>query len=350
MGDAAKVEIAALDPGTASPEELDAWCGVASAATVEDLPDDPQLPPSVVIARLRNPPPGERQRSWLARLEGAAAGICTLSLPDAPNKALAYVEMQATPALRRRGVGTALLSTAVGEAVAHGRTTIGTEVLAGMAGAAFAEALGFSCGLREHRRLLAIGDLDMVALVQIVDGTPPGYRLARWSQRVPDEFIDAYAAAKAAMADAPTGDLQWRAETYDAIRWREMEAAMERRNNELRIVVALTQPGGKVAAFTELTVSRDAPRRATQEDTAVVLAHRGHGLGLIVKAELLRWLLSERHDVIDIETWNADSNAHMIAVNERLGFRLDVAWLEYEAPADALAERLGTTAGCPVRP
>jgi len=192
--------------------------------------------------------------------------------------------------------------------------------------------------------------VDTTALDQIVTGTPLSYRLARWSQRVPDEFIDAYAAAKAAMADAPTGDLQWRPETYDATRWRDMEAMMERRNNELRIVTALTQPGGEVAAFTELSVARDAPRRATQEDTAVVPAHRGRGLGLIVKAELLRWLRSDRDDVVDIETWNADSNAHMIAVNQRLGFRLDVAWLEYEAPADALAERLGVAAGYSVRP
>lgn len=347
MGDAAQVEIAALEPGTAGPEDLAAWCRVASAATAEDLPEDPQLPASVVLARLRNPPPGERQQSWLARQDAAAVGICTLSLPDPPNEALGYVEIQVAPALRRRGVGTALLSMGVGEATAQGRTTIGMEVLAGRAGAAFAEALGFSCGLREHRRLLPVGEVDTTALGQIVAGTPSGYLLARWSHRVPEEFIDAYAAAKAAMADAPTGDLQWRPETYDATRWREMEAAMARRNNELRIVAALTQPGGKVAAFTELTVARDHPRRATQEDTAVVPAHRGRGLGLIVKAELLRWLLSERDDVIDIETWNADSNAHMIAVNDRLGFRLDVAWLEYEAPAGALAERLGLAAGYP---
>ena len=48
-------------------------------------------------------------------------------------------------------------------------------------------------------------------------------------------------------------------------------------------------------------------------------AHRGHRLGMRLKVEMLR-LLRDRHpDIVQIDTWNAESNDHMIAVNEALG-------------------------------
>jgi hypothetical protein len=49
--------------------------------------------------------------------------------------------------------------------------------------------------------------------------------------------------------------------------------------------------------------------------------HRGHRLGLLVKAENLRMLRRHFPDTMTVTTWNAVSNRHMIAVNEALGFR-----------------------------
>ena len=62
-----------------------------------------------------------------------------------------------------------------------------------------------------------------------------------------------------------------------------------------------------------------APAVAFQEDTSVVRAHRGHRLGLLMKADMLRWISHERPEVSATDTWNATTNHHMIAVNERLG-------------------------------
>ena len=53
----------------------------------------------------------------------------------------------------------------------------------------------------------------------------------------------------------------------------------------------------------------------------MVRAHRGHRLGLLLKAEMLRWLAEAEPQVTSIDTWNAESNDHMIAVNERLRYR-----------------------------
>ena len=56
-----------------------------------------------------------------------------------------------------------------------------------------------------------------------------------------------------------------------------------------------------------------------QHDTSVVGAHRGHRLGLLLKASMLQWLAEERAAAGEVDTWNAESNDHMIGVNEQLG-------------------------------
>jgi RimJ/RimL family protein N-acetyltransferase len=54
--------------------------------------------------------------------------------------------------------------------------------------------------------------------------------------------------------------------------------------------------------------------------TAVTREHRGHRLGLLVKIAMLELLAAEEPQVERIETFNAESNGHMIAVNEALGY------------------------------
>ena len=61
---------------------------------------------------------------------------------------------------------------------------------------------------------------------------------------------------------------------------------------------------------------------AHQHDTSVLREHRGHRLGLLLKAEMMRWLAEQEPQIAAIDTWNAETNDHMIAVNERLGYRV----------------------------
>ena len=65
-----------------------------------------------------------------------------------------------------------------------------------------------------------------------------------------------------------------------------------------------------------------ARRHGHQHDTSVVRAHRGHRLGLLLKADMMRWLAEVEPQLQTIDTLNAESNDHMIGVNERLGYRV----------------------------
>jgi len=55
----------------------------------------------------------------------------------------------------------------------------------------------------------------------------------------------------------------------------------------------------------------------------VLREHRGHGLGLRLKAANALRLMDELPEVSSIRTWNAASNAYMLAVNRRLGYAVD---------------------------
>ena len=64
--------------------------------------------------------------------------------------------------------------------------------------------------------------------------------------------------------------------------------------------------------------------------TLVDPAHRGHRLGLLTKIENLRYALDEFPGMRYIDTWNATVNAHMISINERMGFRPVDAWFDWQ--------------------
>ena len=79
-----------------------------------------------------------------------------------------------------------------------------------------------------------------------------------------------------------------------------------------------------------VAVDVERPHLAGQHDTSVVRAHRGHRLGLLLKLEMLRWLDEAEPQVEQIDTWNAESNDHMVDVNETLGYRIMGRGLEYQ--------------------
>ena len=61
----------------------------------------------------------------------------------------------------------------------------------------------------------------------------------------------------------------------------------------------------------------------------MVASHRGHLLGLLLKTDMNLWLREVQPQIAEISTWNAESNDHMIAVNEQLGYRVLGRGLEF---------------------
>lgn len=327
-----------IELGAPTEAQLAQWQDVVAAAWAHDRPDEPMPDQAPACARAPGPRPASGGRMWAAvDAAGRMCGVVCLRLP-ADRERAGEVDVQVLPGFRRRGIGTLLLAVAADGLRAWGCKTVVAQVLAGTSAVPFLEARGFQCVLSLRALLLRTADVDPARLAALVRAGRPGYRLLRWVGLVPDNLARELATAKRAMVEPPTGGpFAW-----DADRVRDMARAVAARGDVLYTVAALHGPAGapRIAGFTEVVVPSGTPHRAAQHDTAVVPEHRGRRLGIWVKADMLRWLLAERPQVREIETENADDNAHMLAVNLRLGFRPVHDYLDYQADISGLPSAL----------
>ena len=149
-----------------------------------------------------------------------------------------------------------------------------------------------------------------------------GYSLVSWDGRTPDEYLAQYAEVENAMGDAPH-DAGEEHSVWDADRVREqIDDIRERQGRHMYTLAALHDASGEMAAVTAVEPDQDHPEWGYQQLTAVTRKHRGHRLGLLVKAAMLDWLAEAEPGLERIVTGNAAVNEHMIAINEELGYEL----------------------------
>ena len=260
----------------------------------------------------------------MALVDGAVVGALRLLLPLRDNPRVAVVDLAVAPDARRRGTGTVLHEEAVRTARGRGRSELMTEVDEpgpDTPGRLFAQRHGWTCDLVETRRDLSL-PLDeerLGSLEQDARRASSGYRLVTWRDRTPEELLDDRALLERRMTtDAPHGDLPVEEEDWDAARVREYEQMHAERGRTVLSAGAVRE--GRLVAFTDLHLPADTPERAHQGGTLVLREHRGHRLGSLVKAAVLRQVLADFTSVRTVTTYNADSNVPMVAVNEALGF------------------------------
>ena len=121
-----------------------------------------------------------------------------------------------------------------------------------------------------------------------------------------------------AMNDAPLDDLEIADDVWTVPRLVASEASLTARGARVHRLVARRRSDGVLGGFTVFVVHVDHPI-GHQDDTGVVGEHRGHRLGMRLKAAMLQRLATVEPQLETIDTWNAESNAHMIAVNDELG-------------------------------
>jgi GNAT superfamily N-acetyltransferase len=312
------VQVVLLESGAVSDAEVAAVHAVHAAVVAVDRPLDPAPLLADLVDRFRGVRPGRRKIYLAARAEAGTVGfaVLVLSLVDNPRMGLVAVEVR--PGHRRRGVGTALLRGVLAELTAAGRSVLFAETDAGGPGDGFAAAHGLRVVETDRVSLLRLAEVEWPEVEAAAAGSPPGYRLVSAVGRTPDELLESYTRARAAMNDAPHGGADLEAFVFTPGWVRDAETALGKLG-ELRLVFAVAADG-EVAGFTEVLVGRQ-PQRARQRDTAVVPAHRGHGLGLWIKSAMLVALRAKRPEVTEVETGNSTANQRMLAINQRLGFR-----------------------------
>jgi GNAT superfamily N-acetyltransferase len=254
---------------------------------------------------------------------GEIAGWYRLEMPDLENRDRADLDLIVRPRDRRRGLGRALLRHAVQRAAANGRSILSGMAWRGTDGDAFARTTSANPGLVDIRRIQYLRKLPAGELARLrgpAEQAAAGYSLLSWTGPIPEEHLDQIARLYAAMADAPH-DPGVASATWDAQRIRErVNALFPVFGNRQYSVAARHDSTGEMAALTQIAVDPSMPEWGFQMLTAVTGQHRGHRLGLLVKIAMQELLAAEEPQLGQVETFNAEANQHMIAVNNALGY------------------------------
>ena len=277
----------------------DAAAVVALRATVF-----PYLVRGVASTRrvIASPPPGEDQVVLLAERDGVPAGsVIARRQPRAAEPGAGQVSLlHVHPEHRGRGVGSALL----GAATSHLRS-VGVHRVSAFAtpeAAGFARRRGF-----EPSRAVRYSAVDLTGFGVVPPPAADDIRLIPLRDVEERALHDAdVAAATDEPGDVPSQPAPYATWRYEC--WE--EPGLDRDAS----IVALADD--RIVSFSLLLRDGD---RAWSDMTATVPEHRGRGLARLVKTAALA--RAAAGGVRTAYTCNDESNAAMLAVNERLGYR-----------------------------
>lgn len=303
--------------------------------------DDQDLTPEALLPVLRSSA-DRTTHVWAVRRAGRIIGRAMVDVPMDEGARAVMATIELLPSAWGQGIGRAILPHIEAAARRHGRTVIHnwTEQQA-VDGPRLQPPTGFGSVPDDHaarflRRSgftleqvyrISVLELDQAcarlarALESEAADVARDYRVVSWLLPTPDAHVDGYAWMKSRMStDAPSADLAADEEQWDADRLRRMEERERERGHTMLVTAAQHRATGVLTAFTELGIGRDGRATTHQNDTLVLREHRGHRLGMLVKAAGLRAWTDVAPDSPRVITYNAEENRPMLAINEALGF------------------------------
>ncbi|WP_434438874.1 GNAT family N-acetyltransferase [Lentzea sp. E54] len=260
-----------------------------------------------------------RARWVVAREDGQIVGYAHGYLPSTDNAHLVVGNVVVDERRRGRGIGSALLRHALH--LANRDTAEASWVPGGSEGVRWATRRGFTVV-----SALTLQDLVLGGPLPEVGEVPSGYRLEHWSGRAPEDLLDAYVDALNTTSDQPMGDSSIELVTYTRERVRKEEDDLSAAGVDVWVVLALH--GDEAAGVTVIHRTLSRPSVGHQRYTGVLSAHRGKGLGRLVKAHLLHQLTGIR----TVETETNSVNEHMRRINHSLGFTDRLTTVDLSAP------------------
>ncbi len=309
-------------------DELHRYYTAMREAALFERPDAPLWGERDMLLSFRQLDPAESITPHAAFETGEIVGTAFYALPLLDNTEKAWLDVSVPPAVRRRGIGTALVAYLVDLAHGDGRETMLAESAYPFDRRddhpyrRFAERNGFELSLTEVRRdlELPVPRETLEAWIAEAAAHHAGYRIETFDDRIPAQLLESFLyVANQLSADAPQGEVAWEAEAVTP------EAYEQRRLNSIeagrRVYHTLgIGPDGDVVAHSTLSVPEEDMPNIYQWGTLVRRDHRGHRLGLAVKARSLLEVQRRHPERTRITTANAEINTHMVAINERMGF------------------------------
>ncbi|MCU1514028.1 MAG: family N-acetyltransferase [Microbacteriaceae bacterium] len=282
-----------------------------------------------------------KRRGLLALRDGQLLGYAVCEWHDEQDSPAAWLTVEVAEGARKRGVGSALYDGIVRMAQDAGKTAMQLYVMhnADTSGERLDSPTGFGSvaiddpGTRfllarkfafmqvERLSRLPLPAASSEFLATALAAAGGDYRTITWTGVTPDEWLGDIAVLRSAMAtDAPWAGIQPDESDWDAdrVKYRDQSEISETRT--LLSSAMQHVPTGGLVGFTQLSVPVEKSRSVSQYDTLVLQGHRGHRLGMLLKAANLIALEELWPGHPSVSSYNAEENRPMLSVNEQLGF------------------------------
>jgi predicted GNAT family acetyltransferase len=276
---------------------------------------------------------GQFNRDAALAPNGTVLGVGLYGGESERNLDLAWINLFVPEQARQQGADVALMTHARQIAATDGRTRISAQLSAAIGPDALAEQLG---GRNLGAVLAATLDLGAIDHDQYAAWAAPsahiaGYELVHWSSRCPEELAASYCLAQDAMHDQPAGEYAYEFARTEVEQVRADEERLTRYGAEHHVVAAVDGTG-QVAGFAEFVRYPDEPEAVDIWSTGVAREHRGHGLGLRLKAASSLWMRELDPSARLVGTANHEGNAAILRINRALGYQAAERWWTYEFP------------------
>jgi GNAT superfamily N-acetyltransferase len=313
----------------------------------ETRPDDPIRPDKVVEDDMKRDDPfelhfryeisrGDKMLSWFR----AAA-----TRPGAPgyesNKHLLWCDCSVGRDHRRRGLGRSWIPLVLEIMERHSYTTlsVGTEEASGHA---FLKWIGAEAKLTGAENRLKLADVDWAMMRRWVeDGRKrsPDTKFESYDGRLPESMLDDYCPQLSSLLNTmPFEDLDHGEIVETPAMLKEWFARMDMAG-EAGHWMLTREPNGLISGITDMYYAPYRPTIVHQGFTGVRPEARGRGLGKWLKAAMAIHLHELYPDAVWFTTDNARSNAPMLAINTKMGFKTYRVGSEYQITRDQLASR-----------
>jgi len=249
--------------------------------------------------RLLGSPPEARRTWWAARDDAMLVGWASASVAHETTARGGYVHVVVLPSHRGRGLGSTLLQ----QALSHHEQSPRIHAETFSDGRSFAARHGF---MPTYTRRVSGVDPRIVDTSEL-DTSPA--RVVSLREIGPEQT---FAVDAESVLDEP-GD-----EAIDALDYRQwMRDYWEHPDLDFDIGRGVVVDG-KAVAISFVLVDHES-HRAFNAYTGTLRAHRGHGLARLAKLGTMRRLAAL--GVTLVLTENDETNAPMLAINDRLGYR-----------------------------
>jgi GNAT superfamily N-acetyltransferase len=345
---------ARIDFKTAGPDFWKRYHVYRRLRQEESRPDDPMRPDDVEEKRLKRESPFDFEYHYEITKEGLLLSWFSASTlkPGTPeyesSKHLFWGDIFVRPDHRRQGIGSSWVPLVIELMDTHGCTKVGfsTEEAPGHG---FLKSLGADAKLVGAENRLKLGDVDWKLVERWVNDGPkrsPQTELEIHDGPLPEAMWADFAPQLTSMLNTiPFENLDIGTIVVTPDHIRDFYARLVISQERLHTILT-REPDGVISSITDMTWDPNRPTILEQRFTGVRPDARGRGLGKWIKARMLAHLHKLYPQALWVSTENAGSNAPMLAINHKLGFKQYRTGTEYQVSRDGLADRLtGLSAG-----